>query len=150
MCNEGLVIRKKSAWIYDQDLVELYAKPAKAIITRETIPRHAAEFHVRYFWREKIKFAVVNPEVDASWAPPATDTSPPAWIDIKAWVRLLVLGLIRRWFSQSSRNAKLDIFPLMRCTKCHSELMAIKYAGEIVCMGCGTHFESGHNILYIK
>lgn len=148
--DEGLVIRKKPAWIYDQDLVELYEKRAKAIITRETIPRHAAKFHMRFFWKEKIKFTVLNPEVDASWAPPATDaSSPPTRLGIKAKVRLLVLGLIRSWFSQGSRNAKLDIVPLMRCPKCHSEAMERKSAGEIVCKGCDAHFKSGHNIFYI-
>lgn len=148
--DEGLCIRKKPAWIYDQDLVELYEKRAKAIITRETIPRHAAEFHMRYFWKDKIKFTVLNPEVDANWAPPATDaSSPPTRLSIKAKVRLLILGLIRSWFSQGSRNAKLDIVPLMRCPKCHSEAMERKAAGEIVCKGCDSHFKSGHNIFNI-
>ena len=149
--DEGLVIRKKPAWIYDEDLVELYEKRAKAIITRETIPRHAAEFHMRYFWKDKIKFTVVNPEVDATWAPPTTDTDAPhLQLGIKAKVRLLILGLIRRWLSQGRRNAKLDILQLMRCPKCHSEQLERKSADEIVCKkGCGTHFKTGLNIFYI-
>ncbi len=147
--DEGLVIRKKPAWIYDADLVELYEQRAKGIITRETIPRHAAEFHMRYFWKDKIKFTVVNPEVDASWTPPPTDTNAPPQLGIKGKLRLFILSLIRRVFSQGGRNAKLDILPLMRCPKCHSEAMERKSAGTIVCNGCDAHFESGHNIFYI-
>ncbi|MCR4308142.1 MAG: hypothetical protein NUV80_06295 [Candidatus Berkelbacteria bacterium] len=77
--DEGLVIRKKPAWIYDSELVELYKMHAKAIITRETIPQHADKFRMRYFWRDKIRFYIVNPEVDATWAPPSPihHTQPP-------------------------------------------------------------------------
>jgi SAM-dependent methyltransferase len=147
--DEGLVIRKKPGWIYDEDLVELYEKRAKAIITRETIPRHAAQFHMRYFWEDRIKFTVVNPEVDATWAPPAADTNTPAQLGIKAKLRLLILGLIRQWFSQGGRNAKLDILPLMRCPKCYSERLERKSEDEIVCNGCDAHFRIGHNVFYI-
>ena len=75
--DKGLVIRKKPAWIYDADLVELYEKRAKGIITRETIPQHAAEFHMRYFWQDEIKFSIVNPEVDATWTPPSPSLDAP-------------------------------------------------------------------------
>ena len=48
-----------------------------------------------------------------------------------------------------ARNAKLDILPLMRCPKCHSEQLERKSADEIVCKGCSTHFKTGLNIFYI-
>lgn len=147
--DDGLVIRKKSAWIYDADLVELYEQRAKAIITRETIPGHAARFHMRYFWKDKIKFTVVNPEVDASWSPPVADSNAPPQLGIKAKLRLLILGMIRTLFSQGGRNTKLDILPLMRCPKCHSEQLERMSADEIVCKGCDAHYKSGHNIYYI-
>lgn len=148
--DEGLVIRKKPAWIYDADLVELYERRAKTIITRETIPRYAAEFHMRYFWKDKIKFTVVNPGVDAGWVPPAGDINTPApQLGIKAKMRFLILGLIRRVFSQGGRNAKLDILQLMRCPKCHSEQLERNASDEIVCKGCDAHFKTGHNIFYL-
>lgn len=147
--DDGLLIRKKADWIYDADLVELYEKRAKEIITRETIPRYAAEFHMRYFWIDKIKFTVVNPEVDASWAPPYPDSNVPPQFGIKAKLRIVILGIIRRWFSQSGRNAKLDILPLMRCPNCHSEQLERKSADGLVCLCCDAHFKTGHNIFYI-
>jgi len=148
--DERLIIRKKPAWIYDVDLVELYEKRAKCIITRETIPQHAAEFHTRYFWQDKIKFSIVNPEVDATWTPPSPSLdTPPGKLGIKAKCRLLLLSLIRTWFSQGSRNAKLDILPLMRCPKCHSENLERLLAAEIVCKGCDAHYKIDRNIFQI-
>ncbi len=145
--DEGLVIRKKPAWLYDADLVELYEQRAKAIITRETIPQHAAEFHTRYFWRDEIRFRIVNPEVIATWAPPPSNLhSPFQNLGIKAKLRLLLLKLIRNWFSQGNRNAKLDIVPLMRCPKCHSEHLERLSATQIVCKGCNEQYKIDRNI----
>jgi SAM-dependent methyltransferase len=148
--DDGLVIRKKPAWIYDTDLVELYEKRAKAIITRETIPRNAAEFHMRYFWKDKIKYTLVNPDVDATWAPPAPSLDNPSPdLSIKAKLRSLALNLIRRWFSQGSRNEKLDILPLMRCPKCHSDLQKMAEGG-VACKACNAIFKTTHNLYYMQ
>ena len=148
--DDGLVIRKKPAWIYDADLVELYEKRAKAIITRETIPQYANEFHMRYFWQDKINFSIVNPEVDATWTPPSLNLdTPPQKLNIKAKLRFLLLNLIRTWFSQVSRNAKLDILPLMRCPKCHSENLERLSGAEIVCKYCNAQYKVDRNIFQI-
>jgi SAM-dependent methyltransferase len=148
--DEGLVIRKKPAWIYDTGLVELYEYRAKAIITHETIPQHAAEFHMRYFWQDKVRFNIVNPEVDATWSPPSPSLdSPHRQLGIIAKCRLLLLSLIRTLFSQRSRNAKLDILPLMRCPKCHSENLDRLSATEIVCKGCFSEFKIDRTVFYI-
>ena len=146
--DEGLVIRKKPAWINDADLVELYEEHAKAIMTRETIPQYAAEFHMRYFWQDKIKFSIVNPEVDAKWTPPSRslDNPSPQKLGIKSKCRLLLLSLIRTLFSQGSRNAKLDILPLMRCPKCHSENLERLSGAAIVCTGCDAQYKIDQNI----
>ncbi|MEI6334902.1 MAG: class I SAM-dependent methyltransferase [Methylococcaceae bacterium] len=150
--NGGLVIRKKPAWIYDNDLVELYEQRAKVIITAETIPQHAAEFHMRYFWQDKIKFSIVNPEVDATWASPSPSQSldTPQKLGIKAKYRLLLLCLIRTLFSQGRRNAKLDILPLMHCPKCHSENLERQSATEIVCRDCKSQFNQRGNVFYMQ
>jgi hypothetical protein len=146
--DEGLVIRKKTAWVEDVELLELYEKRAKAIITHETIPRHAAVFHMRYLWDEQIKFTVVNPEVDASWTPPAADTNilTPRK-NVKAKFRLIILNLIRRFYSQGGRNEKLDILSLMRCPKCHSGQLE-KSGDEIDCKSCDAHYQTGSNLFY--
>ena len=146
----GLFIRKKPSWIYDADLVELYEKRAKSIITSETIPRHAADFHMRYFWKDKIKYAIVNPEVDASWTAPEVGVNiPPPLLGLTAKFRLIILAVIRYLFSQRVRNAKLNILPLMRCPQCHSELLIKKSANEISCNGCNSLFKTAHNTFYV-
>ena len=148
--DKGLVIRKKSAWIYDADLVGLYEERAKSIITSETIPQHAAEFHMRYFWQDKINFSIINPEVDATWTPPSPSIEAPTkYLGIRAKLRLLLLNIIRTWFSQGNRNAKLDILPLMRCPKCYFEHLERLSAKEIFCSGCDTHYETDRNIFQI-
>ncbi|MBF0434246.1 MAG: methyltransferase domain-containing protein [Magnetococcales bacterium] len=148
--DDGLVIRKKPAWIYDADLVELYEDRAKSIITRETIPWHADDFHMRYFWQDTIKYTIINPEVDAAWVPPFSlpDLSVQK-MGKKAIFRLLMLNIIRRMFSQNSRNAKLDIVPLMRCPKCY--LSDLKRASEydIFCRVCGVKYKIDRNIYHV-
>lgn len=145
--DEGLVICKKPSWIYDADLVALYEERAKSIITNETIPQHAAEFHMRYFWKDKINFSIVNPEVDATWTPPSPSLDAlPQHLGVKAKLRLLLLNLIRIWFSQVSRNARLDILPLMRCPKCHSENLVRLAVTDVVCMGCDSHYKIDRNV----
>jgi SAM-dependent methyltransferase len=145
--DEVLVIRKKPAWIYDPDLVQLYEKCAKAIITSETIPQHAAEFHMRYFWDEEIKFHIINPEVNAGWTPPARGrVATPSQISFKAKCRLMLLKFIRSWFSQSRRNAKINLLPLMRCPKCHSDELSKLTTPEIVCKGCSALYRIHDNI----
>ena len=145
--DEGLVIRKKPAWINDADLVELYEERAKSIITNETIPQHAAEFHMRYFWKDKINFSIINPEVDATWTPPSPSLDAhPQHLGFKAKLRMTLLNLIRIWFSQVSRNARLDILPLMRCPKCHSVNLERLAATDVVCMGCDSHYKIDRNV----
>lgn len=146
----GLVVRKKSSWVNDADLLELYEQRAKAIITRETIPQNPGSFHMRYFWQDTIKFSIVNPEVDATWTPSSPIlNSPPQQLGIKVKFRLLILSLIRVLFSQSSRNTNIDILSLMRCPKCHSENMDSLSETEIICKGCSSQYKIDRNVFYI-
>jgi hypothetical protein len=66
--NGQLVIRKKPAPVVDHNLVELYEDRAKEYVISELFVGHPFAFHVRYYWRGKINFVVVNPEIDAAWS----------------------------------------------------------------------------------
>ena len=145
-----LIIRKKKGWINDNELVELYENRAKSIITSETIPQHPVEFHMRYFWKDKIDFKVLNPEVDAAWEPPSIDNinETPA-LGFKARLRLAVLSVIRNLFSQGKRNSKLDIQPLMRCPQCYSGEMVKLSATNIGCQKCNSQFEVDRTIYHM-
>ena len=126
--------------------MELYEKNAKSIVTRETIPQHASEFHMRYFWQDKIKFRIINPEVDSSWIPPPSGDVSVQTISIGAKLRLFILNLLRCWLSQRGRNAGLDILPLMRCPKCFSEDLQPRLDGQITCNGCEARYEVADNL----
>lgn len=149
--DDCLVIRKKPAWIYDAELVELYEQRAKRSVTRQLIPKNPFDFHVRYFWKDKINFRVVNPETDASWQPAATDR-PVERIrgsSIRQNVRLALLRIIRWMFSQRKRNAHIDLLPHLRCTKCHfGELTDTKQ--WLICGGCGSRYKRSRNVFYMQ
>lgn len=65
--NNALVIRKKSKWVADAELVEVYEQRAKLQVTLNLIPEYTGDFHMHYYWSDKIDYEVLNPEVDATW-----------------------------------------------------------------------------------
>lgn len=144
-----LVIQKKSRWDLDGDLVELYEQRAKTIITRETIPKHASDFHVQYRWKDKIDFTVKNPAVNADWTPPLSDSKKPKKLSLKETIRQKVLGLFRFCLSQNFRNENLNIVPLMRCPNCFSSVVENQLHNCIECTKCASQFKFSKNIFFI-
>lgn len=129
-----LVIRKKSDWCVDADLVELYEPRAKSWVAVEAIPRHPFDFHVRYYWSDCIDHEVLNPEVDAAWLPPDVPVaSPPA----KSGARKRLLGALRSMLSQRTRNRHIDLLSLMRCPACKGENLR-REGATLMCVGCGS------------
>jgi len=53
--DDTLQIRKKSGWIVDHELVELYEDRVKPFMTGELMRRHPFAFHVRYWTLAKIQ-----------------------------------------------------------------------------------------------
>lgn len=136
--NQTLVIRKKASWRADPEVVELYEDRVKPVLTRDLVPRHPFEFHVRFYWENRIAYQVVNPEVDAGWPSPAVDShtsAPSASARARQFVREALRGLL----SQRRRNASIDLLPLLRCTACHSVDLQ-RHAHELKCSGCGKTF----------
>lgn len=129
-----LVIRKKPNWCADPELVELYKQRAKSRVAGETIPRHPFDFHVRYYWSDRIEHEVLNPEVDAAWLPPdALVASPP----VGGGARKRLLGVLRALFSQRTRNRQIDLASLMRCPACKGGSLR-REGTTLVCAGCGS------------
>lgn len=144
----GLVIRKKPAWMVDPEVVELYEARAKPLIARRLIPRSPFEFHVRYYWSDKINYVVINPEVDAGWvAPesPAIETPAPS---LRQTVGGFALAVARRFFSQQTRNRRLNLEELLACPDCRSEAVAIG-ADAVRCDGCGRDYPIRNGIPYL-
>lgn len=134
-----LVIRKKCGWIEDPAVVELYEHGAKPIVTRQLIPRHPFEFHVRYYWRDTIDFTVVNPEDDAAWPVPesARQQSEPA--TLRGVIGASLLNFARRTLSQRTRHASLSLAPLLACPDCRCTAMALG-ADAVSCGCCGRRY----------
>lgn len=134
-----LVIRKKRWWIEDPVVVELYEHSAKPIVTRQLIPRHPFAFHVRYYWRDKIDFSVVNPGDDAAWPAPESVPQQPTPATLRGAVGGLMLSLARRTLSQRTRNESLSFAPLLACPDCRGTAMALG-ADAVNCGCCGRRY----------
>jgi SAM-dependent methyltransferase len=147
--NDTLIIRKKPSWIYDESLVELYEQRAKRVVTQQLIPRNPFDFHVRYYWKEKINFKVVNPEVDAAWRPVVSATPPVSMHGggFKKSLRDVMFQVIRWGFSQQKRNSNMDLSLHIRCARCHSGRLIGSSELWITCEGCGARFKRNRNIL---
>lgn len=129
-----LLIRKKPSWCVDPSLVELYEQRAKSRVAGEAIPHHPFDFHVRYYWSDHIDHKILNPSVDAAWAPP--DMSAASQPATKGARNYLLSGL-RSLLSQRGRNRHIDLISLMRCPICKGE--SLHREGEtLVCTGCGS------------
>lgn len=132
--DQTLMIRKKSGWQHEPEVVEMYEDRVKPILTRELVPVHPFEFHVRYYWENKIAYQVLNPETDASWAAP--DAGPQSdGMSTGNRFKQRVREVLREAVSQRRRNSELDILPLLRCTKCHSTQMRRAEKG-VECTAC--------------
>lgn len=117
-----LFIRKKESWIVEQETVDLYEHRAKRVVTGELMPSRPFEFHVRYYWQDKIDFEVINPETDASWVPMET-SRPPVRLNpgLLATIKGRALKIFRRLLSQTQRNKNIDLLSLLMCPECSSD-----------------------------
>lgn len=135
-----LIIRKKNSWKVDPELVELYEDRVKKIVTRQVIPSHPFEFHVRYYWSDKIDYEIVNPDVATheflAEQPNTRLLQQATW---RSNVQSRLLKLIRKLFSQHDRNSKIDLVKLLQCTHCHQASLA-RENDVLVCLGCGQKY----------
>lgn len=135
---QKLIIRKKKAWRHDSEVIELYEDRVKPVLTADLIPRHPFEFHVRYFWENRIAYEIVNPDVDAAWPAPVVERPAPL-VTAGARVRKMTRDFLRRLLSQRRRNASIDLLPLLRCTACHATNLS-RQPQTVYCLGCGMRF----------
>lgn len=131
-----LRIRKKPDWLADPEVVELYEDRVKPILTRKTMRKHPFEFHVRYYWKDKIDYDLLNPEVDANWNAPASTSQYRASSGIRATLKHVFLKLTRAFFSQRRRNATLILKDVLACPGCQS-IELTSSPDQIKCEGCG-------------
>ena len=134
-----LLIRKKWAWHVDPELVELYEDRVKEIVTTEVIPSHPFEFHVRYYWQDKIDYEILNPDSPALAESVQQQSGVPARANLRGRVHAALRPVIRQLFSQHARNRKIDLMKLLRCTKCHQSEMS-QENDVLICRKCGKQY----------
>lgn len=133
--NDRLIIRKKHNWIVDFELVELYEKQVKNILTQKTMRLHPFEFHVRYYWEDEIDYLVLNPEVDVNWVGPESTRFVPVIPKFRHRLSQAALKLIRVIFSQNRRNSNISMQELLTCPTCQSIELDITDI-SIICKEC--------------
>jgi len=131
-----LMVKKKSSWLLDPELVELYEDRVKRPMTRELMRRRPFDFHVRYYWSESIEFEVCNPAVDAAWRAPE-GALPPTGSRSSARSRLRHVA--RSLLSQHRRNRGIDLVSLLRCPACHGTEWT-RAETSLTCRGCDRAF----------
>jgi len=135
-----LLVRKKTSWQPDSELVELYEERAKNLIANSVIPSNPFTFHTRFYWTDHIPFRIVNPEVDASWDPPIVTQTTQIQMSLRAKIGRLGLAMARKMFSQRQRNKKIQLKLLLQCPSCKSTELSFSQS-EVTCEGCGRKYD---------
>lgn len=136
--NNQLVILKKKGWVQDQSVVDLYENRVKSLFTIKIIPKNPFDFHVRYYWKDKIDFRILNKEDTISWKPEAVSFNEESknGLNIRGMLNRYVLYVLRFFFSQRKRNKSLNIYDMLICPECRSEDLE-KRSDSLVCKECG-------------
>jgi len=142
-----LIIRKKTAWQVDPEIVDLYSNRAQRIIAGESIPAFPFDFHVRFYWKDKITRQIINPEVDASWAAPESNHGAGNLKkSLKAAFRSTTLKTIRKLFSQTRRNKRIDLTSLLQCPGCNMGEVQIN-SNYAVCKTCNMTYDKKNGLI---
>lgn len=133
-----LLIRKKKNFIQDNELAGLFDYKAIKVFP-EVIFKYPFHFHIRYYWSKDeggIKYKIINPEYKFDWESPsaAPGSSEAGKLSLKTRFNKTILFLFRRFFSQNSRNKKIDLIKYLICVNCGKSLMESGDAYE--CTSC--------------
>ncbi len=135
-----LVINKKSSARPDQFLNELdLIKQSKG--WNSFFYGKPKLFHVRYFWKDKIDFKVINPEVSSDWfvepaeLPPDPDKF--ATSNGERSLRSTGLKALRSW-NRMKKKKQIDLASLLVCPECHQRIVVDDE--RAVCERCKTTY----------
>lgn len=135
--NNKLLIKKKTSWVADPEIVGWYEKKLKKDPAFSHYIRIFPDSqHMRFYWSDSIEYDVINPADNASWDYPLElKKRAPMQNKFKDGLRSLYLLLFRRIFSQNYRNSLIDVVDLLRCVECnHTEFT--KNTDSLYCNNC--------------
>lgn len=147
--NGKLMIFKKPSWRHDTQVVDMYENKAKNEFIK-LISKHPEPFFVRFYWKDKIDYEIVNPEVDANWAyPDQCNDENYSHKTLKIVFRELMRKTCRYLMSQRDRNKQIDMIKIICCPTCSSDNLS-KRESNIFCKGCSTSYpiRDGVPIMY--
>ena len=142
-----LLIRKKPAWIVEHDTVNLYEKRVKFLLTDELIPRHPFAFHVRHYWEKTIDYEIINPQDKANWEKPTFENASPGLksVSFSTYFKGILLEILRKLISQTTRNQHIDLIALLACPQCASESLK-RIPEHLICNDCGETYPVRNSI----
>jgi SAM-dependent methyltransferase/uncharacterized protein YbaR (Trm112 family) len=140
-----LLIRKKSSWIMDQELFELYVNRFNYLITQNIMRKKPFLFHVRYYWQETINFLIINPDTASSWQQFINDEANVQLRNYRQKIRTIFIDSIRFLLSQTRRNRKINLLKLMICPTCGSEQLEYGTDG-FKCLTCNAFYQMQNNV----
>ena len=135
-----LIIRKKSNYIEDEEVRELFLNKFREIFAKvsSTNPFH---FTVRYYWSQEtggIKYKLKNKDYEIDWEAPTTE-NPYRKISKKEQLKNKLLMLARKYLSQNKRNKSINIYDLIMCVNCHKSDF-VKSENKVICKNCKTEY----------
>lgn len=146
MTNNRLVIHKKSKPIEDNYMGSLdYLKKDK--IWSKLFFERLELFHVRYYWKDKIDYLIVNPEISCDWIESVyKNSSTKASVEgygpaSKGWrgAGLRILAGIEK-FRRRKRLQAFDLSSILACPACKGDLIA--YPGKYQCSACKVNYSN--------
>lgn len=140
-----LIIKKKTQYISDKELLDLYLDSAMPAIAHWTMPKFPFHFHVRFYWQDKIPFVIKNENEHWVETEAPSQGAPETRKSMVARIKGMVLRLWAALFTQRSRNARLDISGFFQCISCSGTL---KLKNEVFeCSKCSMSFRRQNGVV---
>ena len=137
-----LHIRKKTAQIHDKELNELLNKKTDAIFNKCMV-KNPFSFQHRFYWSKdtgKIKYKMLNSEYEFNWKKREVVHGQIEWPGIVAMIKLQLLHLFRKLFSQTRRNREIDIYKYICCVECKGSEFKRKDS-KVICKNCCVEYD---------
>jgi uncharacterized protein YbaR (Trm112 family) len=148
--NSKIRIYKKPSWRHGGEIVDLFERKLKSREFLKLMSKHPDPLYMRVFWINSIAYEIVNPEVEADWPIPAQYSNTHPDLELRMRVRLVILYIVRRLFSQTLRNKKINLFDLLICPTCgHGKLKTLNGAIGISCQKCQAFYTIKNGIPFM-
>lgn len=141
---EELVINKKGSPVVDN-----FMKDSGYLTTpnawSELAHNDPGLFHVRFYWKDNIRYKILNPEVSCDWANSIYDQSTSNDVvysnhnERKGW-RKFGIKLMQRYFNhgRKKRLSEEKFYSLLACPECHGSLNKVE--ANLVCSKCNNSY----------